>query len=89
MSCALPQAVKTNRRRQRHEGLAVNEQNRNGKWSWWYLLFLVQFVAVLWVPFYNSAEPYWNGIPFFYWYQMAWVILGAISTVIVYFATEK
>src|SRR5207302_897 len=26
-------------------------------WSWWYLLLLIPFVAVLWVPFYNSAEP--------------------------------
>jgi Protein of unknown function (DUF3311) len=68
----------------------VNERpKRSGKRSWWYLLFLVQFIAVLWVPFYNSATPYWAGIPFFYWYQMAWVILGAISTVIVYLATEK
>ena len=28
------------------------------EWSWWYLLLLVQFVAVLWPPFYNKAEPY-------------------------------
>ena len=27
------------------------------RWSWWYLLFLIQFVAVLWPPFYNKAEP--------------------------------
>jgi hypothetical protein len=68
----------------------MNElRRRSGKWSGWYLLFLVQFVAVLWVPFYNSAEPYWYGIPFFYWYQMAWVALGAISTVIIYLATER
>ena len=58
------------------------------KWSWWYLLFIIQCVAVLWPPFYNVAEPYWLGIPFFYWYQMLWVIIGAILTGIVYFATE-
>jgi len=28
-------------------------------------------------------------VPFFYWYQMLWVILGAIATAIVYFATQK
>ena len=39
-------------------------------WSWWYLLFLVQFVAVLWPPFYNTADPSWAGMPFFYWYQL-------------------
>jgi hypothetical protein len=57
-------------------------------WSWWYLLFLIQFIAVLWPPFYNKAEPDLIGIPFFYWYQLLWVILGAILTAIVYFATE-
>ena len=58
-------------------------------WSWWYLLFAIQFVAVLWPPFYNSVEPSWAGIPFFYWYQLLWIIIGAILTAIVYFATEE
>jgi hypothetical protein len=57
-------------------------------WSWWYLLFIVQFAAVLWPPFYNTVEPTWAGIPFFYWYQMLCVIVGAILTAIVYFATD-
>jgi len=57
-------------------------------WSWWYLLFLIQFIAVLWPPFYNQAEPALFGMPFFYWYQLLWVILGAILTAIVHFATE-
>jgi hypothetical protein len=62
-------------------------EKRSG-WSWWYLLFLIQFVAVLWPPFYNRIEPTWIGIPFFYWYQLAWVIISAILTAIVYFATD-
>jgi Protein of unknown function (DUF3311) len=61
-------------------------EKRSG-WSWWYLLLLVQFIAVLWPPFYNVAEPAWMGIPFFYWYQMAIVIVGAVLTAVVYFAT--
>ena len=65
-----------------------NEQHVRGGWSWWYLLFVIQFVAVLWTPLYNSAEPSLMGIPFFYWYQLLWVIFGAILTAIVYFATE-
>jgi hypothetical protein len=56
--------------------------------QWWHLLLLAQFVAVLWVPFYNHAEPSVAGIPFFYWYQFLWIVLGAISTAIVYFVTE-
>jgi len=58
------------------------------RWSWWYLLFLIQFVAVLWPPFYNKVEPALAGMPFFYWYQLLWVIIGAVLTAIVYFITE-
>jgi hypothetical protein len=58
-------------------------------WSWWYLLFLVQFVAVLWPPFYNKVAPTFIGVPFFYWYQLLWVIIGALLTAIVYFATDE
>jgi len=55
------------------EEITMNDAQRTrSEWSWWYLLFLVQFVAVLWPPFYNSAEPYWMGVPFFYWYQLLW-----------------
>jgi hypothetical protein len=61
---------------------------RRSGWSWWYLLFLIQFVAVIWPPFYNKVEPSWIGMPFFYWYQLLWVIVGAVLTAIVYFATD-
>jgi hypothetical protein len=65
-----------------------NQRTGRDGWRWWYLLFLVQFVAVLWPPFYNSAEPSWIGVPYFYWYQMLWVIIAAIFTAIVYFASK-
>ncbi len=64
------------------------EQQRRG-WSWWYLLFILQFVLALFPSFYNSVEPTWIGMPFFYWYQLAVVIVGAVLTAIVYFATER
>jgi len=50
------------------------------KWLRW--LLLVPFIAVLWVPFYNSVEPSLGGIPFFYWYQLLWVL---ISSALIYF----
>lgn len=52
--------------------------------KWWYLLFLIQAVAVLWVPFYNAAQPDFVGLPFFYWYQLLWVLIGAAVNWIVY-----
>ncbi len=67
----------------------MNQQGeRRSAWSWWYLLFLIQFIATLWPPFYNKLEPTLGGMPFFYWYQLAWVIIGGVLTAIVYFATE-
>ena len=66
----------------------MNTPHKPDAWSWWYLLFAIQWVFVLWPPLYNRAEPSWIGIPFFYWYQLLWVIIGAILTAIVYFATE-
>jgi hypothetical protein len=56
---------------------------------WWYVLLLVQFAAVAWPPLYNKVEPAWAGIPFFYWYQLVWIVIGAVLTAIVYFATES
>jgi len=41
----------------------------------WRLLLLVPVVAVLVVPIFNRAMPALWGFPFFYWYQMLWVIL--------------
>jgi hypothetical protein len=67
---------------------ATQDGARRSGWSWWYLLFIVQFVGALWPPFYNMAEPTFIGLPFFYWFQLAWVIVGAILTAIVYFATD-
>jgi hypothetical protein len=36
------------------------------------------------VPFYNFRDPVLFGIPFFYWYQLAWVPVSALLTWIAY-----
>jgi hypothetical protein len=38
--------------------------------------------------FYNSVEPTWLGIPFFYWFQLVLVFICAAVTAIVYWITE-
>jgi hypothetical protein len=69
--------------------VAMNvDPRRRGGWSWWYLLFVVQFLVALWPPLYNQLEPTLMGIPFFYWFQLLWVIVSAVFTAIVYFATD-
>ena len=55
----------------------------------WYWLLLVPFVAILWVPVYSGAEPSLAGVPFFYWYQFLWVLISAVLTAVVYFATRE
>ena len=54
-----------------------------------HLLLLVPYVAMLWVPSYNSVEPMLAGIPFFYWYQMAWILIGVAILIPVYLADER
>lgn len=67
----------------------MNGHPATGRGKWYVLLPLViPFVALLWVPFYAGAKPYLGGIPFFYWYQFAWVILASLITAAVYFATR-
>jgi hypothetical protein len=66
----------------------MEAQHKRGGWSWWYLLFVIQFAVALWPPFYNRIEPTLMGIPFFYWFQLLWVIVSAVFTAVVYFATD-
>ena len=45
---------------------------------------------MLWVPFYNRVEPAMVGVPFFYWYQLCWIMIGAADRrLIVYRRTEQ
>jgi hypothetical protein len=52
--------------------------------SWLRLLLLIPFIVLLWPPFYNFEQPALIGIPFFYWFQLLWVIITALLTAIVY-----
>lgn len=54
-----------------------------------YLLLLVPYAAYFWVPFYNRLDPALFGIPFFYWWQILWVILTPACIAPVYFHEES
>lgn len=49
------------------------------------VLLVIPFIALLWPPFYNMSDPPLFDIPFFYWYQILWIIITAILTMILYF----
>jgi hypothetical protein len=59
------------------------------RWHWARVLLIIPFVAVLWVPFYNRTEPTLWGFPFFYWYQLLWVILGVLIIGLVYLLEHR
>jgi hypothetical protein len=54
----------------------------------WYWLLLVPLLGVLITPIYNSADPTLIGIPFFYWYQMVWIPISVLCTLVVYRKTR-
>ena len=56
---------------------------------WWYALLALPLLGLLYPPLYARKDPELFGFPFFYWYQVAWVIGAAIITLIVYLATRR
>ncbi|HEV3241885.1 MAG TPA: DUF3311 domain-containing protein [Methyloceanibacter sp.] len=48
------------------------------------LILLIPFVAMISVPSYNRIEPSLGDVPFFYWYQLAWILIGALLVLVVY-----
>jgi hypothetical protein len=63
--------------------MPVNERNKG-----WYWLFVLPFFGVFLPWIYNPNDPEFIGIPFFYWYQMLWVPLTVILTIVVYIKTK-
>jgi hypothetical protein len=39
---------------------------------------IVPFAAMFWVASYNRTGPSLGGFPFFYWYQLVWVVITAL-----------
>jgi len=58
------------------------DQHRAPRSIW--LLLLIPYVGLLWIPFYNARQPELFGFPFFYWYQLLWVPLASFLTWLVY-----
>ncbi|MDH2387517.1 DUF3311 domain-containing protein [Streptomyces sp. HNM0663] len=48
------------------------------------LCLIAPFVAMLWVSSYARVEPKFAGMPFFYWYQMLWVVVSTGLTMVAY-----
>ena len=66
-------------------GVAPRRSDRS-PWNW---LLVVPIVVPLLVPLYNKVEPTLFGWPTFYWLQLAFVLLGVLTTSIVYRMTRR
>ncbi len=59
--------------------------SRRSAWNW---LLAVPIILSLCTPLYNRADPHLFGFPAFYWLQLSFVIVGVVSTTIVYQMTK-
>jgi hypothetical protein len=64
--------------------MITRSEHRNRRWL--RLLLILPFIALLVPAFYDFRSPEFIGIPFFYWYQLLWIIITAVITAVVYFA---
>jgi len=53
------------------------------------VLLVVVVLMALAVPFFNAQKPVFFGIPFFYWYQLAIVPVGALLILIVHITERR
>ena len=77
-------ATDTGQRPARSNGAKKRETGRG-----WYWLFLLPFFGTFFPWIYNTRDPELFGMPFFYWYQMLWVPITVILTIVVYRATTR
>ena len=52
-------------------------------------LLVLPLLATLIPPIFNRVDPTLFGIPFFYWYQLAAISIGVITTLIVYRVSRR
>lgn len=62
---------------------------RKSRRSHWYWLLLLPALGLMFPGFYAKSEPELFGFPFFYWYQIGWIVLTGILTGVVYWLTRN
>ena len=60
-------------------------KSRRAHWNW---LLLLPALALIFPATYAKATPELFGFPFFYWYQMGWIVVTSVITAVVYLATR-
>jgi ABC-type transport system involved in cytochrome c biogenesis permease component len=52
-------------------------------------LLVIPIVVPLLVPFFNAHDPKLLGFPRFYWLQLAFILVGVVTTTVVYQLTKR
>lgn len=55
----------------------------------WYSLLALPFLGLCFPAVYARATPALFGLPFFYWYQLAWVLVTAALMALVYIKVKS
>lgn len=75
-----------------HPDVGVSRRARVGggplKWIA-YALLLGECVVILVPSVYGRSAPQLAGIPFFYWFQLLWIIVGMVVTGIAYLLWQR
>jgi uncharacterized protein DUF3311 len=68
------------------EAVPAAARTDRSPWNW---LLVVPIVLPLLTPIYNGDSPRLWGFPAFYWVQLLFIVVGVITTTIVYQMTRK
>lgn len=68
------------------EAVPAARRTDHSSWNW---LLLIPIVLPLLTPIYNRELPRLWGFPAFYWLQLLFILLGVITTTLVYQMTRK
>ena len=54
----------------------------------WLSLLYFPWLALIAVPTWDKVDPMWDGMPYFYWYPLLWLLGGCVITGIVFLASD-
>lgn len=54
----------------------------------WYALLILPVGAALFPALYNRATPVLFGLPFFYWFQLAWIVVTSVVLALIAYGTR-
>jgi hypothetical protein len=66
--------------------VSVSRPRSRSAWNW---ILVLPVLGLIFPALYSRTTPALFGFPFFYWYQIAWILITGALTAIAYFASEQ